>query len=119
MSVSTAVRGAAERGVSSGSARVVERDHELRAGLFALELTAGLLSRDRDRMGSGDVDVLMDGLVAEITRLRALLEATPAAATSFDLGAAIAATVACARASGLVVHAAVPAGVQVLGRPDT
>jgi signal transduction histidine kinase len=118
MSVIAAVRGA-EDALLSVQASVVERDHELRAGLFALEVTSGVLRRDRDRLSSGDVDMLMDGLGSEIARLRALLEASPVSAASYDLGAAIAGAVACARACGLVVDAAVPAGVAVLGRPDT
>src|SRR3954447_6674329 len=122
MTVNTAVRGVTDRSEGVGlavSAGQAERDHELRAALFALQVTAGVLSRDRDRISSRDVDELMDGLVAEIGRLRTLVEHSPRTSpASFDLGEALAGTLACARAAGLVVHSSIPSGVHVHGHGD-
>src|SRR3954465_4654004 len=78
MTVSTAGRGGTDRSQggagSAVSAAVAERDDELRAALSVVEVTAGVLSRDRDRLSSRDVDELMDGLIAEIGRLRSLVD---------------------------------------------
>jgi signal transduction histidine kinase len=114
-----AARSKAEKVVSKASARLAERDHELRAALFAIEVAAAGLSRHRDHMSSRQVDDLMDGLVAETRRVRSLLHGDEAAPTSFDLGETIAPVLACARASGLDVRATVPPGILVEGRPDS
>src|SRR4051812_37086507 len=68
-----AARSKASKVVSKASARLAERDHEMRAALFAIEVAAAGLSRNRDRMTTRQVDELMDGLVAETRRVRALL----------------------------------------------
>jgi signal transduction histidine kinase len=109
----------ADKVVSMVSARLAERDHEMRAALFAIEVAAAGLSQHRDRMTPRQVDELMDGLVAETRRVRALLHGGDARATSFDLAAALAPVIACARAAGLDVRSSVPSGVQVEGRPDS
>src|SRR5829696_7135160 len=109
----------ADKVVSRASARLAERDHEMRAALFAIEVAAAGLSRHRDRMTSRQVDELMDGLVAETRRVRALLHGGDARSTTFDLGDALAAVLACARATGLDVRSSVPSGIHVEGRPDS
>jgi signal transduction histidine kinase len=108
----------ADKVVSKASARLAERDHEMRAALFAIEVAAAGLSRHRDRMTTRQVDELVDGLVAETRRVRALLHGGDARSTSFDLGDALAPVLACARAAGLVVRSSVPSGIRVEGRPD-
>ncbi len=122
MNSKTAVRMAVEaapRPVPPASPQLAERDHELRAALFAIEVTATGLSRGRDQMASRQVDELMDGLVAEIRRVRALIDGHRASPTTFDLGDALAAVLACAGASGLDVRSSVPTGIEVGGRPDS
>ena len=122
MTSNTATRGAVadpRRRVSPAPACLAERDHELRAALFAIEVTATGLSRGRDRMTSMQVDELMDGIAAEIRRVRALIDGSPEPTRTFDLAGAIAPVVACAYGAGLDVRCAVPAGIQVEGRPDS
>ncbi len=122
MDSNTAVRQAASvaRGsVSSTSAFQAERDHELRSALFAIEVTATGLSRDRDRLASRQVDELLEGLVAEIHRVRGMVERRPAAPATFDLADAIAPAIACARGSGMDVRVSVPQGIQVVGCADS
>jgi signal transduction histidine kinase len=114
-----AVRSKADKVVSWASARLAERDHEVRAALFAIEVAAAGLSQHRERMTAWQVDELMDGLIAETRRVRALLDGDDAAATTFDLGEAIAPVLACARGSGLDVRSSVPSGIRVEGRPDS
>jgi signal transduction histidine kinase len=109
----------AARAVSRASARLAERDHELRAALFAIEVAAAGLSRHRDHMTSRQVDELMDGLVAETRRVRSLLHGGEVTSTTFDLGDAIAPVLACARVSGLDVRSSVPSGIRVEGSPDS
>jgi len=112
-------RSKAERVVSRASARLAERDHEMRAALFAIEVAAAGLSRNRDRMTTRQVDELMDGVVAETRRVRALLHGGETRSTTFDLGDALAPVLTCARAAGLDVRSSVPRGVQVEGRADS
>ena len=122
MMLETAVRRAGDdcaTQVLADLSGLAERDHELRAALFAIEVTAAGLCRDRDRMCSRDVDALLDAVVVEIGRVRILLDGHRSSSTSFDLSEAIAAVVACARASGLVVNSSIPPGVQVQGRADS
>jgi signal transduction histidine kinase len=115
-----AERSKAEKVVSKASPRLAERDHEVRAALFAIEVAAAGLSRHRDHMTSRQVDELMDGLVAETRRVRALLQGTGGASPeTFDLGDAIAPVLVCAQASGLDVRSSVPSGVRVDGIPHS
>src|SRR3954468_22540344 len=114
-----AARSKASKVVSKASARLAERDHEMRAALFAIEVAAAGLSRNRDRMTTRQVDELMDGLVAETRRVRALLHGGDAKSTTFDLGDILAPVLACARAAGLGVQSSVATGINVEGRPDT
>jgi signal transduction histidine kinase len=97
------------------AARLAERDHELRAALFGIEASASGLDRHRSRLTSTQVDELVDGLVAEIRRLRTLFDGPAVTPSTFDLGDAIRRVVACARASGLDVTFFLPPGVEVEG----
>jgi signal transduction histidine kinase len=91
----------------------------MRAALFAIEVAAAGLSRHRDHMTPRQVDELVDGLVAETRRVRALLHGGEAGSRTFDLGDTLAPVLACGRAAGLDVRSAVPSGVFVEGRPDS
>ncbi len=92
-----------------------ERNHELRAALFGIEASAQGLRQHRDQLTSVQVDALAEALVAEIRRVRTLLDARTGTLSNFDLGDAIAPVIACARASGLDVHSSVPRGFVVYG----
>lgn len=100
-------------------ARLAERDHELRAALFGIEASASGLSEHREQLTSMQVDEVMNGLVAEIRRVKALVDGHVGARTSFDLGDAIAPVLACARGTGLEVVSSLPRGIMVQGRPDS
>ncbi len=104
--------------VSPTSARLAERDHELGAGLFAIEVAAAGLSRHRDRLTSGRVDDLIDGMIAEIRRVRTLLHGGGVPPACFDLADAIGPVIVCARASGMAIRSSVPMGIHVEGRAD-
>jgi signal transduction histidine kinase len=97
------------------AARLAERDHEVRAALFGIEASVSGLSRHRGRLTSTQVDELVDGLVAEVCRLRTLFDGPAIAPSTVDLGDAIRRVVACARASGLDVSFFLPPGVEVEG----
>jgi two-component system OmpR family sensor kinase len=105
--------------VSKASSPRAERDHEVCAALFAIEIAAVGLSRHRDRMSSVQVDELIDGLIAETRRVRALMRCNELASTTFDLGETLAPVLACARASGLEVRSSIPAGTRVDGSSDS
>jgi signal transduction histidine kinase len=92
-----------------------ERDHEVRAALIGIEASAAGLGLYRDRLTSRQVDELIEGMVAELRRVRDLLDNRSAAASTFDLGDAVRPVVACARASGLDVTFFLPPGVEVEG----
>jgi two-component system, OmpR family, sensor histidine kinase MtrB len=109
----TLVRKAAETGRPDGWN---ERDHELRAALYGMEALARGLCEHRDQLPSGQVDELLKSLVAEIRRVRALVAGRVGRPRTFDLAEAIGPVVSCARASGLDVRCAVPAGIEVMGR---
>ena len=96
-------------------ARRAERDHELRAALFGIEATAQGLSRHREHMASRQVDELTAGLLAEIRRVRILVDGPAVTPCTLDLGDAIRPVVACARASGLDVTFFLPPGLEVEG----
>jgi len=95
---------------------MAERDHELRAALYGIEAVARGLCHHRDELASGQVDELMNGLVAEIRRVRGLVAGRVGAPRTFDLRAAILPVIACAQASGDDVRCTVPSGVDVVGR---
>jgi signal transduction histidine kinase len=106
-----------ERGAVT--ARLAERNHELRAALYGIESSAAGLSLYRDRLSSGQVDELIDGMVAEIRRVRDLLDDRAAPAAIYDLGDAFRPAISCARASGLEVSFFLPPGVEVEGRRES
>jgi signal transduction histidine kinase len=97
------------------AARLADRDHELRAALLGIEASASGLSQHREQLTSIQVDELVDGLVAEIGRLRILFNRPAVTPSTFDLGDAIRRVVACAKASGLDVTFFLPPGVEVEG----
>lgn len=101
------------------AACLAERDHELRAALFGIEASASGLSQHRDQLTSTQVDELVNGLVAEIRRVRTLVDGAAVPPSTFDLGDAIRRVVACANASGLEIRFFVPPGVEVEGRKES
>jgi signal transduction histidine kinase len=96
-----------------------EHRHEARAALLGIEAAAHCLSRQRGSLSAEEQSDLSSGLVAEIRRLRSLVEEAAHRSTSFDLGEAITPLVSCVRASGLTVRADIPAGLEVEGAPDS
>jgi signal transduction histidine kinase len=106
--------------VSSSRDGLAERNHELRAALFGIEASAAGLCEHRDLLSDAQIDELMDGLVAEIRRVRALFDGRRTAAMcTFDLGDALRPVMACAQASGLDVSFFLPPGVEVEGRRES
>jgi len=95
-----------------------ELRHEAAAALLGIEAAALGLTRHR-QLPAAQLDELSNGLLAEVRRLRAMLDQRVAARTTFDLCEAIAPVLTCARARGLIVRSTVEPGVRVLGRPDT
>lgn len=95
-----------------------ESDEELRAALFEIEASAEGL-RSRARMTPRQFGELTEGLVAEVHRLRAMVDDLVDAPSTFDLGAAIAPAIESARASGLEVRSRVRRGIMVEGRRDS
>ena len=95
-----------------------ELRHEARAALLGIEAAATGLSRHRDLLSAEQIDELTHGLVAEIRRLRGLLDGRAVAQAKFDLRGAFLPVLTCARADGLDVRSSVPDGVEVVGIPD-
>jgi signal transduction histidine kinase len=94
-----------------------EHRHEARAALLGIEAAARALSRHRDLMTAEQLTELADGLVAEVSRLRSLIDEQSEASSTFDLGEAIAPVITCMRVEGLVIRTDVPDGLQVEGVP--
>ena len=95
-----------------------ELRHEARAALLGIEAAATGLARHRDLLSVEQIDDLTHGLVAEIRRLRGLLDGRAVAQATFDLRGAFLPVLTCARADGLDVRSSVPDGVEVVGIPD-
>ena len=95
-----------------------ELRHEARAALLGIEAAATGLARHRDLLSVEQIDELTHGLVAEIRRLRGLLDARAAAPATFDLREAFLPVLTCARADGLDVRSSLPHGIDVVGAPD-
>jgi signal transduction histidine kinase len=95
-----------------------ELRHDARAALLGIEAAARGLSRHRDQLTPEQWDELSDGLVAEVHRLGGLLDGRTESTSSFDLRSVVMPVLACARAEGLVITAAVPEGVDVGGSRD-
>jgi signal transduction histidine kinase len=96
-----------------------EHRHEARAALLGIEAAAQCLGRHDLQLSAAEEKELCSGLVAEIQRLRSLVEDTARRATSFDLREAIMPVVRCTRADGLTVVADIPAGLEVEGVPES
>ncbi len=96
-----------------------EHRHEARAALLGIEAAAQCLSRHRLRLTADEQRELSSGLVAEIQRLRSLVEDAARRSTAFDLREAIMPVVSCSRADGLTVRADIPAGLEVEGVPES
>jgi signal transduction histidine kinase len=91
----------------------------MRAALFAIEASAVGLSQHRERLTAVQVDELIEGLVAEICRVRALFEGHTGSPGTFDLGDAIRPVLSCAQSSGLDITFFLPSGIKVAGRPES
>jgi signal transduction histidine kinase len=96
-----------------------EHRHEARAALLGIEAAAEVLGRYERGLSADEQRDLSAGLVAEIRRLRLLVEDAARRSTSFDLREAIMPVVTCARADGLAVQADIPAGLEVDGVPES
>jgi len=96
-----------------------EHRHEARTALLGIEAAAQCLSQPDRGLSTAEQRALSSGLVAEIRRLRSLVEDAARRTTSFDLREAIMPVVSCARADGLTVRADIPAGLDVEGVPES
>jgi signal transduction histidine kinase len=94
-----------------------EHRHEARAALLGIEAAARAISRYRDLMTDEELAELADGLVAEIQRLRSLINAQFPDPSTFDLDEAIAPLITCMRVEGLLIDTSIPAGLRVEGVP--
>ena len=102
----------------SGRLHDAELRHEARAALLAVEAAASGLTHHQ-LLTAEQIDELSGGLVAEVRRLLALLDGRSSEAATFDMQAAIAPVLTCARAHGLDVKASVPGGIRVSGSADS
>ena len=93
-----------------------ERDHELRAALCGIESAALSLSWHHDRLTTAQLFELTHAMAAEARRLRASLDPQVERPQPFDLAEAIRPVIMCARSLGVEVRAAVPEGIEVIGR---
>ncbi len=108
-----------ETSATAVDSRDAELRHETRAALLGIEAAASALSRHRELLTVQQLDELSKGLVAEVQRLRALLDDRSPAPARFDLRDAITPVLTCARADGLDIRSNVPPGVAVMGAPDS
>jgi signal transduction histidine kinase len=99
--------------------RDAELRHEVRAALMGIEAAACALGRNRDLLSTSQCEELSTGLVAEVRRLRVLLEGHRPPQVCFDLHDAIAPVLACARADGIDIRSSVPRGLVVEGEADS
>src|SRR5262249_61484044 len=86
-----------------------EHRHEARAALLGIEAAAHCLGQHRRGLSAAERAELSSGLMAEIRRLRSLVEDTARRPGTFDLRGAIMPGVACRRADGLAVRGELPA----------
>lgn len=115
-------------GDADGEGAGLRRDelrHDALAALLGIEAAARSLSRHRHLLSATQIDELSNGLVAEVDRLRSLLDGRatappgrsadrpPASAVHLDLRDAVVPVVVCARAGGQVVLDDVPPGIHV------
>ena len=106
------------RGARDGE-RERERDHELCAALFGIEASAAGLSRHRAHLSDRQVDELAHALLAEVRRVRAMLQGRERVPATFDLRGCLAPVIACATAAGLDVRCSVPDGISIDGDRDS
>jgi signal transduction histidine kinase len=95
-----------------------ERRHEAKGALLGIEAAAQGLSRHRDLLTPEQFEELSAGLVAEVDRLRSLIEARPGRATTFDLREVVVPVVSCLRAESMDVRSSIPPGIAVQGIPE-
>src|SRR5262245_23170288 len=88
--------------------------HEARATLLGIEAAATGLARHSDRLTVEQHEGQAHGLLAEVRRLRGLLEGRVVPSATFDVGAAISPVITCARAGGLEVRSSVARGIEVI-----
>jgi signal transduction histidine kinase len=96
-----------------------EHRHEARAALFGIEAAAEGLDRYRALLDPDQFEMLSHGLIAEVRRLRTMIEDQSRETSSFDLREAILPVISCTRAAGLDVRSTVPPGIVVEGVPDS
>jgi signal transduction histidine kinase len=93
-----------------------EQRHQATAALLGIEAAAQGLSRHRALLTEPEFDQLSEGLLAEIHRLRSMIDVqSQETVTRFDLREAIEPVLTCTRATGIELIDAVPAGIEVLG----
>jgi signal transduction histidine kinase len=98
-----------------------ERRHEAKGALLGIEAAAQGLARHRTLLTPEQFDELSASLVAEVYRLRMLIEAPAGWAgreTTFDLREIVVPVVSVLRADGLDVRSSIPPGVAVQGIPE-
>jgi two-component system OmpR family sensor kinase len=100
-------------GVDDGELR-----HEACAALLGIEAAATGLSRHHNLLSEEQIEELAHGLIAEIRRLRGLLDGRPATPATFDLREALLPVLTCARADGLDVRSSLPHRIEVVGAAD-
>jgi two-component system OmpR family sensor kinase len=92
-----------------------ELRHDAGAALLGIEAAVRGLSRHRDLLTIAQWNALSNGLVAEVHRLGSLLGDCTDDGSSFDLRDVIMPVITCARARGLEINTAVPAGIGIEG----
>jgi len=92
-----------------------ETRHEAHSALLGIEAAALSLSRHRALLTAADFDELTNGLVAEVHRLRSLIEERARQRSTFDLREVIVPVVSCLRADGLDVRSSIGPGIEVEG----
>jgi signal transduction histidine kinase len=94
-----------------------EQRHEARAAVLGIEAAARGLSRHRDLLTDDQFEALSDALVAEVHRLRTLIDERSDAVSTFDLAEAVLPVIACSTADGVEVHDELTPGIRVAGVP--
>ena len=95
-----------------------ERAHDARSAVVAIEGAVRQLERSLNGAGDHARTELTESVIAEISRLQALINGVGSSASRpFDLRAAVNPVIKCQRSDGLEVRGAVPDGVIAFGRP--
>jgi signal transduction histidine kinase len=95
-----------------------ELRHEARAALLGIEAAATGLSRHHNLLSEEQIEELTHALIAEIRRLRGLLDGRPATPATFDLCEAFVPVLTCAKADGLDVRSSLAGRIEVVGTAD-